>query len=90
MSTDPADSRHRRRWLLGATVVALYLLHQDTWFWETARPLVFGFLPIGLFYHAAYSVAVAGLMVVLVRYAWPAELELEAERDPDELTPSDQ
>ena len=67
------------RWMLALAVAALYVLHQDIWFWDTARPLVFGFLPIGLFYHAAYSVAVAVLMVLLIRYAWPAELEREAE-----------
>ncbi len=87
MSTDRAG-RRTPRWLLGAAVVGLYLLHQDVWFWDTARPLVFGFLPIGLFYHAAYSVAVAGLMVALVRYAWPNELELESERGSDESGPS--
>ena len=41
------------RWLAIGAVVLLYLLHQDFWFWRDARPLVFGFLPIGLFYHAA-------------------------------------
>lgn len=65
--------------MLALAVAALYVLHQDIWFWDTARPLVFGFLPIGLFYHAAYSVAVAVLMVLLIRYAWPAGLEREAE-----------
>ena len=64
-------------WLLAAAVAALYLLHQDYWFWDRARPLVFGFLPIGLFYHAAYSLAVAVLMWALVRYAWPAHLEVD-------------
>ena len=67
------------RWMLALAVAALYVLHQDVWFWDTARPLVFGFLPIGLFYHAAYSAAVAGLMVLLIRFAWPAGLEREAE-----------
>ena len=67
------------RWMLAVAVAALYVLHQDVWFWDTARPLVFGFLPIGLFYHAAYSAAVAVLMVLLIRFAWPAELEREAE-----------
>lgn len=71
------------RWLLGAAVVGLYLLHQDVWFRDVALPLVFGFLPIGLFYHAVYVVAVAGLMIVLVRHAWPAELEREAELGSD-------
>ena len=68
-----------RNWLLAAAVVVLYLLHQDSWFWHAARPLVFGFLPVGLFYHAAYSLAVAGLMWALVRFAWPANLEADAE-----------
>ena len=44
-----------------------------------ARPLVFGFLPIGLFYHGVYSLAVAALMWALVRYAWPAHLEAQLE-----------
>ena len=54
---------------------ALYALHQDFWFWREARPLVFGFLPIGLFYHIAYTVATSALMFVLVRSYWPAHLE---------------
>jgi len=56
------------------TVAMLYVLHQDFWFWREARPLVFGFLPIGLFYHAAFTLASAGALWLLVRYAWPAHL----------------
>ena len=56
---------------------ALYALHQDVWFWRDARPLVFGFLPIGLFYHAAYTLAVSALMWRLVRTHWPANLEAD-------------
>jgi hypothetical protein len=70
-----------KRTLLVALPVALYALHQDFWFWRTAEPLVFGFLPVGLFYHACYSVAAAGLMWILVRYSWPAHLEEQVERD---------
>ena len=58
-----------------AAAAALYLLHQDFWFWRRAQPLVFGFLPVGLFYHACYTVAAALFMWLLVRYAWPAHLE---------------
>ena len=54
---------------------ALYALHQDVWFWREARPLVFGFLPIGLAYHAAYTIAASVMMWVLVRTRWPAHLE---------------
>ena len=53
----------------------LYVLHQDFWFWRSARPLVFGFLPIGLAYHAAYTLAISLLMIYLVRRHWPLHLE---------------
>ena len=64
--------------LLVLAVVVLYVLHQDIWFWRSAR-LVFGFIPIGLFYHGCFSVAAALLMWLLVTYAWPAHLEEEVE-----------
>lgn len=64
-----------RTLILAAAVAALYVLHQDLWFWRVSRPFVFGILPVGLFYHALYSVACAGLMWALVRFAWPAELD---------------
>ena len=60
---------------LTLVTVVVYLLHQDFWFWRTARPLVFGFLPIGLAYHAAYTVAISLLMLYLVRRHWPSHLE---------------
>jgi hypothetical protein len=58
-----------------ASVMLLYVLHQDFWFWYEARPLVFGFLPIGLFYHAAFTVATAAVLWLLVKTAWPAHLD---------------
>ena len=66
------------RLLLVIAVVLLYLLHQDFWFWREARPLVFGFLPVGLAYHAAYCLAVTLLMWGLTRAAWPSHLESPA------------
>jgi hypothetical protein len=52
-----------------------YALHQDFWFWREARPLVFGVLPVGLFYHAAYMVATSLLLWGLVTFFWPSHLE---------------
>jgi hypothetical protein len=66
--------------LLTVAIVALYALHQDIWFWRTARPLVFGFLPVGLAYHGAYCVASAVLMWALTTMAWPRHLEEEPRR----------
>ena len=63
------------RWVAVAAVVLLYILHQDFWFWREARPLVFGFVPIGLFYHAAFTLASSFALWLLVRFAWPAHLE---------------
>jgi hypothetical protein len=63
--------------LLTLMVLAVYLLHQDYWNWTKAEPLVFGFLPIGLAYHAGYSILAALMMAVLVKFAWPKHLERE-------------
>jgi hypothetical protein len=69
-----------KRILLIVAVVVLYILHQDFWFWRTPYPLVFGFVPIGLFYHACFAVAAALLMWLLVKFAWPSHLEKEVEQ----------
>jgi hypothetical protein len=62
---------HGMRFILTSLIIAVYLLHQDLWFWGTARPLVFGFLPIGLFYHAAFCLLCSAVMILLVKFAWP-------------------
>jgi uncharacterized membrane protein len=62
------------KWLLAALVIGYAALHQDIWNW-TNRTLVGGVLPMGLAYHAMYSIGAAVLMAVLVRFAWPSELE---------------
>jgi hypothetical protein len=61
--------------LLTLLILGVYVLHQDSWNWKTAEPLVFGFLPVGLAYHAGYSVLAAIMMAVLVKFAWPKHLE---------------
>ena len=68
-----------KRSALVLAVVLLYVLHQDIWFWRTARPLVFGVIPVGLFYHACFSVAASLLMWLLVKFAWPSHIEREFE-----------
>jgi len=64
--------------LIALITALVYVLHQDFWFWRTARPLVFGFLPIGLFYHAAYTAGISLFMWFIVRRHWPSHLEDEA------------
>jgi len=66
-----------KRILLVVAVITLYVLHQDFWYWRTAHPLVFGFVPIGLFYQGCFSIAASLLLWLLVKFAWPAHLERE-------------
>jgi hypothetical protein len=56
-------------------VAAVYVAHQDYWNWKVAEPMLFGFLPVGLAYHAGYSIAAAAMMAILVKFAWPKKLE---------------
>jgi hypothetical protein len=56
-------------------ILVVYVLHQDSWNWTKSEPLVFGFLPIGLAYHAGYSILAAITMAILVKVAWPKHLE---------------
>lgn len=56
-------------------VTAVYALHQDFWNWHKSEPLIFGFVPVGLAYHAGYSILASITMAVLVTFAWPRHLE---------------
>jgi len=67
--------RSARKCLLTLLVIAVYVLHQDFWNWKKVEPLIFGFLPIGLAYHAGYSILAAITMALLVKFAWPKHLE---------------
>jgi hypothetical protein len=55
--------------------MTLLYLHQDSWNWRTADPLLFGFLPVGLSYHAGFTLASAAFLAALVKWAWPKHLE---------------
>ncbi len=69
------------RWALYAALVFLYLLHNDLWLWHDGG-LVLG-LPSGLAYHLGYCLATAALMAMLVRWAWPVDLEVSGEAGRD-------
>jgi len=64
-----------KTFLLTLFVLAVYALHQDSWNWTKAEPMLFGFLPVGLAYHAGYCILCAIAMAVLVKSAWPKPLE---------------
>ena len=66
-----------------AALPALYVLHNDLWFWSD--PNRFLGLPVGLSYHVLFTAAVVFVMWRLVRVAWPGELlvQLAGEADDD-------
>ncbi len=55
-------------------VILLIILHQDFWFWENDYA-VFGFIPMGLFYHAMISVGAGVTWYLATVYAWPEGVE---------------
>jgi hypothetical protein len=69
--------------VLSLLVLGMFLLHQDFWNWRNGG-LVLGFLPVGLAYHAAYAILAAAMMWVLVKFAWPKQLdEMETPTEKD-------
>ena len=62
-------------------IVVLVVLHQDNWLWDDTT-LVFGFMPIGLFYHACISLAAAFVWFLFAMFCWPKELERPAAAEP--------
>ncbi len=71
------------KWILLALTVILVVVHQDFWNAKDITPLIGGFLPIGLWYHALYCVAASILLLLFVIFAWPKHLE-NAEPETDE------
>lgn len=71
-------SRSPGRILILILFVVMFVLHHDFWFWDDRR-LVFGFMPIGLAYHAGFSIAAACLWFAALKLAWPDELEAWAD-----------
>ena len=76
-----------QRKLVYLAALALAILHQDFWLWDNAT-LWFGFMPVGLAYHALYSCLAAALAYWAIRVAWPEDLaSIETAEDESEPTP---
>lgn len=64
---------NKRTWIY-LLVILLAIFHQDFWLWNDVR-LVFGFMPVGLAYHALYSVAAALIWALTAQRAGPDRTE---------------
>ena len=58
-------------WIL---ICLLVVLHQCTLPWQS-KTLWLGFLPGVLGYHVVISLATAGAWALVVKFAWPADLD---------------
>lgn len=72
--------------LIATLLVLLTILHWDFWLWDDPG-IWLGFLPAGLCYHVAFSLAAALVWLLALRVAWPAEVEAWAD-GVDEESPS--
>lgn len=62
------------KYVIWTLVLILLIAHQDNWNWHDDS-LVWGFMPIGLFYHACISVAAGFVWFLATIFMWPKELE---------------
>lgn len=62
------------KYLIWFLVVLLIVIHQDFWYWKD-ETLVFGFMPIGLFYHACISIAAGIVWTLACQFAWPEGID---------------
>ena len=76
------------KWIAIAGIVLLMVLHQDFWWWDDGS-LVFGFMPVGLAYHALFSIAASLVWAGAVKWAWPSHVERWADGHADQSSESE-
>jgi hypothetical protein len=79
MTEQMPSSKRSGPLIITILVLILLILHQDNWFW-TDDTLVFGFMPISLFWHACISFAAALVWYLATKIAWPADDESRDEQ----------
>jgi len=80
--TPATHSRSQGPLIIGGLVLLLLVLHQDNWFWADGT-LVFGFVPIGLFWHAMISIGAGLTWALATKIAWPIDDEVTVNRGGD-------
>ena len=62
------------RYLVWLMFAALFVLHHDFWWWDDST-LVLGFLPMGLAWHAGFSLVASLFWLMALKFAWPSGIE---------------
>jgi hypothetical protein len=63
--------------LVVGLLILLAVVHQDFWWRADHRTLVFGFLPVSLFYHCCISIAASVLWGLACYHCWPRNVDVE-------------
>lgn len=71
------------RLLLFLVFAALYLIRMDLWWWDD--PTLLGGIPIGLLSQVVFCFLVTTVMALVVRFAWPPDLDEVEEQVSTEL-----
>ena len=71
--------------LVAFLFLLMLVLHQDFWWWGN-NTLVFGFMPIGLAFHALFSILCAVLGWFAIMTIWPKELDEAQQSAPAKKT----
>jgi hypothetical protein len=70
---------YRTRPAIAAILTLIFLLvlflRHDYWNWDTPGYLLFGFLPVGLWWQALVTILASIMMWLMVALAWPSHLE---------------
>ena len=64
--------------MLIAVLILVLALRHDFWNWDTPGYLLFGFLPVGLWWQGMVSICATLMMWLMVTFAWPGDLEVDA------------
>lgn len=62
------------KYVIWFLVAALFFAHQDNWLWDDGT-LVFGFMPVGLFYHVCLALAAGVVWFLACTFAWPKDVD---------------
>lgn len=73
------------RLIIAGLVILLIVLHQDNWNWDNSN-LIFGFIPVTLFYQMCISVGASAVWYLATKIAWPEDLEEKVLADVGEKT----
>ena len=74
-----SNASRRTSSLIAALLTFIFLLvlflRHDYWNWDTPGYLLFGFLPVGLWWQGLVTILASIMMWLMVTLAWPSHLE---------------